>query len=131
MRNKEEQEQFDAEEKRLSQQEQFDAKIHGAGTNDMVEPSSVKELFQWTKKMFDRMAGSRQGERGPVGPKGEKGDIGPTGPEGPAGKDAIMPAISIGPEDMGNLGKGVSTNNELPITLSGGKSAFVNKAKPE
>lgn len=103
---------------RISKQAEFDSAIHGVGTVDPVEPSSVKELFQWTKRMLQGLAMGAEGQRGPMGPKGEKGDTGPMGPEGPAGKGAVMPASNDKVED-------------LLFPPSSSKSVFSNKANKQ
>jgi hypothetical protein len=54
-RNEMEQAQFEAEEKLRASQTQFDPKIHGAGTNDLQGPSSVKELWNHIKSLMIRV----------------------------------------------------------------------------
>jgi hypothetical protein len=101
-RNEMEQAQFEAEEKLRASQTQFDPNIHGAGTIQLDEPSNLKELYLWTKKMFERIS---------LGQKGQP--------------------VSSSPDDVGNLGMGHATNMDPSIPPAGGKSPFANKAKQE
>lgn len=43
------------EEKRMAEQTQYDPKVHGAGTIELQEPGSVKEMWGQVKSLMVRV----------------------------------------------------------------------------